>query len=431
VLPVSDPKYASVHQRSEAEHFNQVKKNFLLALSGLARLESSLPFSSIHKGQQRETTMPMTHSKCVYTTCLSLFLIGSASFAQDPAPAAAPAAPAPNALIEIGGLIDGYYSFNSNHPASRNNNLRYFDLKANQLSLSMAKLSFDHTPDPVGFKLELGFGRAMDAFHATEPAGVEVVKHIFQAYGIVKPTNAGGLQFDFGKFVTSAGAEVTETHLNWNYSRSFLYANGPFYHMGARVTKPFGSHFTGGFQLVNGWNNVEDNNSGKTVGFTGAFTSKYVNWFNNYYVGPEKNNTNDGMRHFYDTVIALNPTPKANFLLNFDYGQDNRVGGGSDKFYGVSLAAKFQPTETFAISPRYDWYKDKDGFITLTPQTLQEFTITADYRMKEGFLTRFEYRRDWSNALFFDRGNELASSKSQNTLLVGFVVYFGGIKINP
>lgn len=31
---------------------------------------------------------------------------------------------------------------------------------------------------------------------------------------------------DFGKFYTSAGAELTETHLNWNYSRSLIYANG-------------------------------------------------------------------------------------------------------------------------------------------------------------------------------------------------------------
>lgn len=371
----------------------------------------------------------MTHSRCVYTICLSLFLMGSAlaqTATQDPAPPAAASTP----FFEIGGLIDGYYSLNFNHPASRSNNgLRFFDLKANQLSLSMAKLSIDHTPDPVGFKLELGFGRGMDAFHATEPAGVEVVKHIFQGYVSVKPPKAGGLQFDFGKFVTSAGAEVTETHLNWNYSRSFLYANGPFYHMGARITKPFGEHFVGGFQLVNGWNNVEDNNSGKTIGLTGAFTSKKFNWFNNYYVGPEKNNTNEGFRNFYDTVIAVNPNSAFNFLFNFDYGQDKRITSGTDKFYGISTAIKLAPNETVAFSPRYDWYKDRDGLITGTAQTLQSFTLTADYRMKEGFLTRFEYRRDWSNRPFFDRGNELASAKNQNTLLVGFVMYFSGKKL--
>jgi hypothetical protein len=44
--------------------------------------------------------------------------------------------------------------------------------------------------------------------------------------------------------------------------------------------------------------------------------------------------------------------------------------------------------------------------------------------MKEGLLARLEYRRDWSNLPFYDRGNEPGSSKSMNTLLLGFVVYF-------
>ena len=51
--------------------------------------------------------------------------------------------------------------------------------------------------------------------------------------------------------------------------------------------------------------------------------------------------------------------------------------------------------------------------------------MTFDYKMKEGFLTRFEYRRDWSNQPFFDRGNEVGNYKNQNTLLVGMMVYFG------
>jgi hypothetical protein len=372
-------------------------------------------------------------STCVCTLVATLLCPLSALAQTPPADPAAAATTGSSPVLpffEFGGLIDGYYSFNANHPATRNNNLRYFDLKANQFSLSMGKLSITHSPDPVGFTLELAAGRAMDAFHATEPAGPEVVKHLFQAYVSVKPPAANGLQIDFGKFVTSAGAEVTETHLNWNYSRGLLYANGPFYHMGARVTMPFGEHFLGGFQLVNGWNNVEDNNSGKTIGLTGAFTSKKVNWFNTFYSGPEKNDTNEGWRHFYDTVLAVNPTEKVNFLFNFDYGQDNRVGGGgADKFYGVSGAARFILNDNFAISPRYDWYKDRDGFITLTPQTLQSFTITGDYRMKEGFLTRVEYRRDWSNQPYFDRGNEPASAKNQSTVLVGFVVYFSGKKL--
>jgi hypothetical protein len=340
-------------------------------------------------------------------------------------PLLAQQAPPARSAVDFSGLVDGYYSLNFNHPASRNNNLRYFDAKANQLTLNMAKLTAEHSADPIGFKAELIFGRAADLFHATEPAGLEVYKHVLQAYLSVKPSGWNGVQLDFGKFVTSAGAEVTETHLNWNYSRGLLYANGPFYHFGARLSAPVHENLTVGYQLVNGWNNVEDNNSGKTHGFTAALTSSRVNWFNNYYTGPEKTNTNQGWRHFYDTVIALNPSGRVTALLNFDYGHETNPGTRASKFYGVMGAVRVPLGSRWALSPRYEWYKDRDALITGTAQAIQETTLTLDYRMVEGFLARLEYRRDWSTKPYFDRGNELAAARTQNTLLAGFVVYFG------
>lgn len=374
----------------------------------------------------------MLRAQCVFS-----LLILSAGFSlsqtppvPDPPPADPPAFSA--GPIKFSGLVDAYYSLNFNHPATRNNSIRNFDVKANQFSLSFAKLTMEHDADPVGFKFELGAGRAMDVFHATDPAGVEVVKHILQAYATVKPASWKGLQVDIGKFVTSAGAEVTEAHLNWNYSRSLLYANGPYYHFGLRSTMPLNENFTVGAQLINGWNNVEDNNSGKTAGLTAAVTTPMVNWFNNYYFGNEKTDTMDGvklhapgLRHFYDTVLNLNPSGRVSGLFNFDYGVDRVPGALDNKFYGFSVATRVLANEYFGISPRYDWYKDRNGFITGTEQTLQEFTLTGDFRLKEGFNMKLEYRRDWSNQPFFDRGNEPGSARSQSTLLAGFIVFFG------
>lgn len=363
---------------------------------------------------------------------LAMGVAGAQTPPPDPPAPAAPSAWSAGP-IEFSGLVDAYYSLNFNHPASRNNIIRNFDVKANQFSLNFAKLTMEHAPDPVGFKFELAAGRAMDIFHATEPAGPEVVKHVLQAYVSVKPENWKGFQLDVGKFNTSAGAEVTETHLNWNYSRSLLYANGPYYHMGARVAMPLNSNFTVGAQLVNGWNNVEDNNSGKTLGLTAALVTSKFNWFNTYYVGPEKTDVVDGVnvgapgnRHFWDTVLNFNPNGRVSGLFNFDYGVDQMPGSRSAKFYGYSAAMRVIGNDVFALSPRYDWYKDRDAFITGgSAKTLQEFTLTADLKMKEGFLTKFEYRRDWSSVPFFDRGNEPGSAKHQDTLLVGFMVYFG------
>ena len=53
----------------------------------------------------------------------------------------------------------------------------------------MTKLSITHAPDPVGVTLDLGFGRAWQIFHATDPAGTNIVQYIPQAYVSVKPPN--------------------------------------------------------------------------------------------------------------------------------------------------------------------------------------------------------------------------------------------------
>ena len=100
--------------------------------------------------------------------------------------------------------------FNSNHPASGKNGLYNFDTKANQFSLSMAKLSMSHSADPIGFQVDFGFGKTFDIVNGGEPA--LGTKNIEQAFVSWKPKGKdSGFQMDFGKFVTSAGAEVIES----------------------------------------------------------------------------------------------------------------------------------------------------------------------------------------------------------------------------
>ena len=367
-------------------------------------------------------------------TCVCLL---SVVFAAMPAGAQEAAAPAPVRArvwsagpVDFSGLVDGYYSLNFDHPSSKINSLRNFDSQANQFSLNMAKLTMEHGPDPVGFRVDVGFGKAFEMIHASDPEA-DLFENILQAYVSVKPAKWKGLQLDFGKFVTAAGAEVVETHTNWNYSRSLLFSwAAPYYHFGARATMPLNTHFSLGAQLVNGWNNVGDLNSGKTAGVTAALGFSKVAWYNTYYVGPEKPDLNggirqEGLRHLYDTVLLLTPNPGMSFYVNFDYGVDKFKGSGNSRWVGVAAAARVAVNGWFALSPRVEWFNDADGFNTGVAQKLKEFTCTAEFKMKEGFLSRMEYRRDWSDMPFFDRGGVPASFKNQDTLLLGFVAYFG------
>jgi hypothetical protein len=350
-----------------------------------------------------------------------------------------------NGDIKMSGLIDSYYSYNFNNPASGYNTLRNFEVKSRQFSLNMAEFSLYQDADPIGFRVDLGFGRAWDVFHATEPGDRSIQRFIPQAYITAKK---GSVTFDFGKFYTSVGAELTENNYTWHYGRGYMYTNGPYYHMGLRINKAFGEQWTLGFQLVNGWNNVEDNNSGKTMGFTSSYTtkSKKYSWLTASYVGPEKTGTNKGWKNIYDTVINFSPTDKWTGYFDYYHGWENLSVVGSNgnlraaNWDAFGLSSNFNVQGNNFVAFRYEYYGDHDGWATGYGQQirLQEFTATYTYKWAKGLKMLWEWRHDMANKGFYEKGSLgqplnpgigdfiPGPAKHQDTITVGFVAFFGG-----
>jgi hypothetical protein len=366
---------------------------------------------------------------------LSLSIAGAlalagAGFAQD-APAAAASTPAPapaskSPLTQYGMdfsfLLDYYMSANFNSPDSRVNQLRNYDFRANSTHFSLGKVAIERAPGPIGFRLDVGFGETLNWNSSTERSP-EAFRYFQQAYISIKPKELKGVQIDVGKFNTPVGAELIESNMNYNYSRSFLFAWGaPYYHSGVRVMAPIKGGFTAGFHLVQGWNSVYDNNSGKTFGFTGAYAWKKVTWSHNYMVGPEKTRTNKGIRHLYDSTVVINPTEKVSAYVEFLYGQDGNIGGGASKWGGVATSWQYRPTGKTAFAARTGYFKDAAGFSTGVAQNLKEVTLTADYKLQNWLLARGEFRNEWSNQAFFDKGNG-RFGKTQPTIMLGLVAY--------
>jgi len=345
---------------------------------------------------------------------------------QTSASAPAAAAPTPKSPLTQWGtdfsfLADGYVDGNFDHPDSGFNQLRNFDFRADNVHLSMAKITIDHAPAPVGFHLDVGFGQAFDVIHSYDRAP-DSFKYFEQAYIDFKPKSWKGVEVDVGEFVTSAGAEVIETNNNWNYSRSLLFTLAvPYYHFGVRTSFPIGKNFTGGFQVVQGWNNIYDNNSGKTYGLNGAYAWKKVTWTNVWYGGPEHAHTNTGWRNLYDTTVLVNANDKLSYYFNFDYGREKNIGAGSQQWTGLAGALRYQAGKKFAVAARAEVFGDVDGWATGTPQTLKELTFTGEYKLTGWLLSRLEFRDDWSDKSYFQKNN--TSAMSQPTVLFGMVAY--------
>src|SRR5882724_3586162 len=335
----------------------------------------------------------------------------------------------------VSGFVDVYYGQNFNNPASQTNGLRFFDGPTNQFGLNLVELVVDKAPDPsnsrTGYRVALGFGQAMNVVNSSEPkAGLGFDQYLKEAYFSYLAPVGKGLQVDVGKFVTPHGAEVIETKDNWNYSRGILFSFAiPYYHFGMRAKYAFNDKYSLTGFFVNGWNNVVDNNTGKTYGMSFAWTpSKKFGVIQNYMAGPEQTDINSTWRQLSDTVITYSPTSKLSFMVNGDYGRGDRLsdgeGGFSKPVYwtGVAGYLKYAFTGSSAFSGRYEYYNDHDGFTTGTAQHISEFTTTFERIVAHHIISRLEYRRDFSNQPAFLKGT--TPVRDQNTLTAAMVFVF-------
>ena len=333
--------------------------------------------------------------------------------------------------VEISGLVDTYYTYNFNEPATASfTPFRNFDVRHNQFSVGLLEFALAKpadSDDRVGFRFDLQYGQVAQIFNS-DPVDNNALVNVQQAYLSYLAPLGSGLTFEVGKFVTPIGTEPTESNLNNNYSRAFLYAYGPYYHTGARVAYTFNPKFTLGGMIVNGWNATGDNNAGKSFGVSATFvpTSKFT-IIQNVLVGPEQADNTDDVRTYSDTNLAVTATDKITAGLNYVYAKDSS-GGEDINWQGVALYLKGQITPVFSVAPRLEWFDDPDGFAfgINTPQALKEFTLTTEFKHSQGLIFRAEYRRDWSDEDVFIKDG--LAVDNQNTFTVAFVYPFSSKK---
>lgn len=266
------------------------------------------------------------------------------------------------------------------------------------LNLAFAGLDLRYAPDPIGAAIDLRFGsavpRLLGAFSGL-PEGLQFVK---QAYVSWRPDPM--IQIDFGQFDTIYGAEVSESWLNPNYTRGALYnVVQPFYHGGFRVivTPLEGLTLTG--ILVNGWNNVLDNNDGKTGGVMARYAVGPLSASIGYLVGPEKSpdDTTPGdedarLRHFVDAVIGLD-LGDFDLISNGDLVVEDIGNGDTFTLWGVMLGARYQLIDELALAARVEYIGLPD-LPEDAGRDLWTTTFTLDVQPASQLIIRLDIRTD-------------------------------------
>jgi len=259
--------------------------------------------------------------------------------------------------FQISGTVLASYTQNFGNPQTNNNQLRSFDTDANSFMANMAQLVFEKPAnasgsgyDRVGFRSRINFGsdaRFSRARTDFQPGVLNTELDVQELYAEYIAPVGNGLKVQFGKINTLIGYEVINAWENPNFSRSFMFGfSQAFTTTGIRFTYPFAKWATASIGLVNGWDNIDDNNRGKTFEYLLALTphEKFgISFFGSY--GPEQTNGNaafgqaqvggcqqgttgcDGSakRVVTGAIITLKPTANDTIILEPYYGNESNA----------------------------------------------------------------------------------------------------------
>jgi hypothetical protein len=355
--------------------------------------------------------------------------------------------------------LDGYYGYNFNKPVGGVNLLRALDVLSNSFSLNQATMVIERPPDVAdgrrfGIRLDLQYGQATETYQASavNENRPQAYRPIWQAYGTYVAPIGSGLTIDFGKWASALGFENNYTKDQMNYSRSYFFNFLPFYHFGFRGSYNVNNKLNVTYWLVNGINQSEDFNGFKSQALLlNIKPAKSISWNINYYTGIEGEavvqllnpgrptlptqpglSTQSvapaprGREHIFDSYVAWTATSKLTLAAEADY-VINRLQTFSAPVHvtGGALYARYQFTRDFALAGRAEYLSDRGGLFSGVTQALKETTLTAEYKVAEGFLVRGEWRRDFSNQPFFLTQASGVLSPQQNTATLGLVWWFG------
>jgi Putative beta-barrel porin-2, OmpL-like. bbp2 len=364
---------------------------------------------------------------------------GASSTPQDTAAAKHPDPPAPPvnhlettlAGFKLTGFAEGSYSY-SGHSVGGTIVGRLYDRQQNAFALNALAVVLDKPYDPAkfsaGFHTEVLVGQDATVIQST---GFKLgdqgdIPHLYVTLNV--PTASGnGLQFKVGRIPTLLGLEVIETYANpnWSEGNQFIYVEN-FTGTGLSVETKFNDHVDAQFRVINGWDQVADVNTHKSLmGRVGIYPDAVTSLGIVGFWGPEEPNDNTANRYGVDGLL-WRKLGKAQLWVQADYGQEQANAALPDptqdaKWWAFGAWVTNDFSSTLGLALRADYVNDESGARTsnvlgFAPNTGQKFgsgTATLNIRSWPNAVVRPELRYDRSNLATFN------GKKDQITVALG------------
>ncbi|MBC3786256.1 porin [Spirosoma utsteinense] len=351
------------------------------------------------------------------------------------------------------GYMDTYYFGNFNNPKSQSNlglngtgvgNARAFDQKAGQFGIGLVQAKAVYSANKVDAVMDLTFGPFADLGNYGNYAGFlgpgSTSLAIKQAYITYKASSK--LSFTAGQFGTHIGYEVIDAPVNFNYSLSNLFNNGPFYHIGLKAQYAFSDRASLMVGLVNNVDNLFDNNKKKGL-ISQLFISPASGWnvYLNAIVSNEASESidavpaDDASYALFDLTTTYQVTSK--FFLGLNAASGSQKGdyqgfsgpATSRSWGGVAVYSNYAFTDKFALGVRYETFDNKNGARALTDAagvgaSVNSITVTGNITAADGHLLfKPELRIDSYSADKFEKNNG-SLTPSQATLGMAAIFKF-------
>ncbi|PYP46298.1 MAG: hypothetical protein DMD50_08140 [Gemmatimonadetes bacterium] len=338
--------------------------------------------------------------------------------AQKPDPPPPPVNHLETALagFKLTGFAVGSYAYSGHSVGGTTIVGRLYDRQQNTFTLNALALVLDKSYDPAkfsaGFHTEVLVGQDASViqstgfFSSTTPADVP---HLYVTLNV--PTASGnGLQFKVGRIPTLLGLEVIETYANpnWSEGNQFIYVEN-FTATGVSVETKFNDHIDAQLRVINGWDQVVDNNTHKSLmGRVGIYPDALTSLGIVGFWGPEEPNNNTANRYGVEGLF-WRKLGNAQVWIQGDYGQEQAnaalpVPTQDAKWWalGAWVTNDFSPTLGLAL--RGDYVSDQNGARSngvsgFSPNTGQKFgsgTATLNIKAWPSAVVRPEVRYDRS-----------------------------------
>ncbi len=310
--------------------------------------------------------------------------------------------------VKFGGFIDTYYAYNFNAPADHEREFTTQPVRHNEFNVNLAYVDAVVKREKTRGRLALQIGQSVTKNTLGEPqlgttSGPDDAKHIQEAY--VGKRIGEKTWIDGGIFLGNIGAESWISKDNWTYSRALNLDYVPYYSAGVRLEHQIDDEQSAQFQILNGWQNMSENNSAKAIGMqyknliSQSFTFTYNNFLGDEQVVPNTKTLkfHSRFRGYHNFILQYLASDEWQFLTAFDVGhQAQQNDDGVDLWGAMTLTIRKVLSSSESVALRMEYYNDRHqaNVYTGTVNGFEVYSASTNFdkKLDENSLWRTEIR---------------------------------------